>query len=190
MIERLLTLIVDESKWLPVSMLLSSAAVVFVVRRARANGVCERQTVLAAMNLFFGVTIGVMCAGHFSAVTTRLAADTLEGAPARLYLIGTALALPSIAVVRHTRGLLTGEASARTTLMVNSWLVLTLLALGPVNLPLAAPGLSTIGYQMSSRRSIGWAIVSLAVVLNVSLFIGAMIFFASGQNFEQFSGRE
>jgi hypothetical protein len=34
------------------------------------------------------------------------------------------------------------------------------------------------------------AIVSVAVVFNVALFIGALVFMASGQTFEQFSGVE
>lgn len=36
--------------------------------------------------------------------------------------------------------------------------------------------------------AVGWAIVGLALVANVGLFIGSLIFLASGQSFEEFSG--
>jgi hypothetical protein len=76
------------------------------------------------------------------------------------------------------------------TLKLNAWLALTLLALGLHNLPLAAPALLNLGYHLHSRRVVGWAFVSLAVVVNVGLFIGSLIFLASGQSFEQFRGIE
>lgn len=36
--------------------------------------------------------------------------------------------------------------------------------------------------------SVRWTIVTIAVIANVALFIGATIFMASGQSFEQFQG--
>jgi len=47
-----------------------------------------------------------------------------------------------------------------------------------------------IAYYFYSSRMMGWAIVGLAVVLQVGLFIGSLIFLASGQSFEQFRGME
>jgi hypothetical protein len=52
------------------------------------------------------------------------------------------------------------------------------------------PALFNIGYRPHSRRLVGWAIVGMAVVVNVGLFIGSVIFLASGQSFEQFRGIE
>ena len=78
--------------------------------------------------------------------------------------------------------------AGRTTTGLNAWLAVTLMALGLHNLPLAAPSLLNIGYRLHSRRAIGMAIVSVAVVFNVALFVGALIFMASGQSFEQFRG--
>ena len=78
----------------------------------------------------------------------------------------------------------------RATLVLNAWLAITLLVLGVHNLPLAAPAFFNIAYQLNSRRVLGWAIVSMAAVINVGLFIGSLIFLASGQSFEQFSGIE
>ncbi len=140
------------------------------------------------MNLFFGVTIGTMAFGHLLAVTTKLALETLEGSTAAFYAIGTALAVPSWWLIHHAWRLLAAAADhGRTTLVLNAWLAITLLALGVHNLPLAAPAFFNIGYSLHSRRVLGWAIVSMAVVVHVGLFIGSLIFLASGQSFEQFS---
>jgi hypothetical protein len=80
------------------------------------------------------------------------------------------------------------EEHKRATLLLNGWLALTLLVLGPHNLPLAAPAFFNVGYQLHSRRAVGWAIVGAAIAVNVGLFIGSLIFLASGQSFEQFRG--
>ncbi|MFN0140765.1 MAG: hypothetical protein ACKVQW_11860 [Pyrinomonadaceae bacterium] len=47
-----------------------------------------------------------------------------------------------------------------------------------------------IGYHLHTRREVGSAIVGIAVVLNIGLFIGSLIFLASGLSFEQFRGIE
>jgi len=124
-------------------------------------------------------------------VTTKIALGTLEGSAAVFYLIGVALALPSWWLIHHTpRVLAPGDAHGRATVVLNAWLATTLLALGLHNLPLAVPGFLNIGYQLHSGRVAGWAIVSTAVVVNVGLFIGSLVFLASGQSFEQFRGIE
>ncbi len=107
------------------------------------------------------------------------------------YLIGIVLAGPSWWLIVHTRRVLASDDEhGRLTLALNAWLALTLLALGLHNLPLAVPALLNIGYHLHSRKAVGWALVSLAVVVNVGLFIGSLIFLASGQSFEQFKGIE
>jgi hypothetical protein len=98
--------------------------------------------------------------------------------------------VPSYLVIAHTRAILDNTDAVRKTTGLNAWLAVTLIALGLHNLPLAAPSLMNIGYRLHSRRAIGTAIVSAAVVFNVALFIGAVIFMASGQSFEQFTGAE
>jgi hypothetical protein len=35
---------------------------------------------------------------------------------------------------------------------------------------------------------VGWAIVSLSLVATLGLFVGSLLFMASGQTFEQFRG--
>jgi hypothetical protein len=190
MIDQLVALIVDESKWLPVSMGLALLAVAILLYRHRHSDIPARHRISAGMNLFFGVTIATMSFGHLLAVTAKLASGTLVGSIPVLYLIGASLAVPSWWLVHHARGLFVGGEHGRATLVLNAWLAITLLAMGLHNLPLAAPAFFNIGYQLHSRRMVGWAIVSLAVVVNVGLFIGSLIFMASGQSFEQFSGIE
>ena len=189
MIDQLVALVVDEGKWLTASMGLAVLIVSILLFRHRHSDLPPRRRVLAAMNLFFGVTIGTMAFGHLLAVTTKLALGSLEGSILVFYVIGTALAVPSWWLIHHTREVLASDDQhGRATLVLNAWLAITLLALGVHNLPLAAPAFFNIGYHLHSRRLVGWAIVSMAVVINVGLFIGSLIFLASGQSFEQFRG--
>jgi hypothetical protein len=191
MLDALVALIVDESKWLAASMGLALFAATILLYRRRHLDLSPRRRTLAAMNLFFAVTIGTMALGHLLAVTTKLALGTLEGPVPVFYAIGIALAVPSWWLVRHAWGLFaSGAHGGRATVVLNAWLGLTLLALGLHNLPLAAPALFNIAYQLHSGRVTGWAIVGLAVVLNLGLFIGSLVFLARGQSFEQFSGIE
>jgi hypothetical protein len=185
---QLAALIVDESKWLTVAMGIAMLTVTLLLYGHSHSDIPGRRRVLAAMNLFFGVTIGIMAFGHLLAVTVKLGLGTLQGTIAVFYMIGAALAVPSWWLIHHTRATLASDDQGRATLALNAWLAITLLALGIQNLPLAAPGVLNIGYQLHSRRAVGTAIVGLAVVFNVALFIGSLIFLASGQSFEQFRG--
>jgi hypothetical protein len=189
MFDQLVALIVDESKWLTASMGSALLAVTVLLYRHRLSDLPGRRRVLAALNLFFGVTIGAMAFGHLLAVTTKLALGTLEGSIPVFYLIGIALAVPSWWLIYHTRRvLIPDDGYGRATLGLNAWLAVTLLGLGIHNLPLAAPGFLNIWYCLHSGRVVGWAIVVMAVVVNLGLFIGSLIFMASGQSFEQFRG--
>lgn len=189
MMDQLVAYIVDESKWLTASIGLALLAVTVLLCRHRYSDLPGRRQVLAAMNLFFGVTVGTMAFGHLLAVTSKLVLTTLEGPVAVFYLIGVALAVPSWWLIYHAWGGLASEKDdGRATLGLNAWLVITLLALGFHNLPLAAPGFLNIVYRLHSGRMVGLAIAGLAVVVNVGLFVGSLIFLASGQSFEQFRG--
>jgi hypothetical protein len=191
MVNQLVAYIVDESKWLTASMGLALLAVAILLYRRRHSDFPARRRVMAAMTLFFGVMIGSMAFGHLLAVTTKLALGTLEGSILVFYVIGAALAVPSWSLIHHTRRVLASDVEhGRATLVLNAWLAITLLALGLHNLPLAAPAFFNIGYHLHSRRVVGWAIVTMSVVVNVGLFIGSLIFLFSGQSFEQFSGIE
>jgi hypothetical protein len=188
--EQLTAVIVDESKWLTASMALALLTVALLLYRHRGTGLPGRRRVLAAMTLFFGVTIGSMAFGHLLAVTVKLALGTLEGSVPAFYAIGVALAAPSWWLIGHTRGVLASERHGRKTLLLNAWMAATLLSLGPYNLPLALPAFLNISYHLHSRRAVGWALVGAAAVLNVGLFVGSQIFLASGQSFERFAGVE
>lgn len=164
-----------------------AAAVLFV--RQRQSQVASRRLVLALMNLFVGVTLLAMSIGHLLAVTTKLSLGSLQGSVPKLYLIGIALIVPSVWVVLHTGRILAPDVDhGSRTVALNAWLAATLLVLGIHNLPLAAGALINIGYHLNSRKAVGWAIVSVAVVLNVGLFVGAMMFLLSGKSFEEFTG--
>lgn len=184
-----IALIVDESKWLAMSMSAAMICVALHQLRLRRSDLPGPRRVLAAMNLFFAVTIGVMAFGHLLAVTTKYLVGTLEGAASVFYLIGMALAGPSWWLIYHSlRSSVSGDGPGHKTLFLNAWLAITLLALGLHNLPLAAPGFLNIGYQVNSHRVVGWCILVLAVLVNLGLFVGSWIFLASGQSFEQFRG--
>lgn len=187
MIERIVALIVGEQRWLTASLGLALAAVMALVYRTRGTPRPPRRRVLAAMNLFFGVTIGAMAFGHLLAVSTKLAMGTLEGSVPLLYAIGIALAVPSWWLVGHTRTVLASDDHGSRTVALNAWLGLTLLALGLPNVPLALPAMFNIGYHVHRRRAVGLAIVGTAAAVMVALFIGSLVFLASGQSFEQFS---
>jgi hypothetical protein len=188
MLDQLVGLIVDESKWLATAMGIAMLAVAILLYRHRHSELSVRRRVLAVMNLFFGVTIGIMAFGHLLAVTIKVALGTIEGSVPVFYAIGAALAVPSWWLIHHTRAILASDDHGRATVVLNAWLGTTLLALGIHNLPLAVPAFFNIGYHLHSRRVVGWSIVGVAVVVNAGLFIGSLIFLASGQSFEQFSG--
>ena len=191
MVDQLVALIVDESQWLAASTAIALLAATAMVIRQRRSALSVRRRVLAAMNLFFGVMIGVMAFGHLLAVTTKLTTGTLDGPIQLFYLIGVVLAVPSWWLIVHTRRLLVpNERPGPTTLALNAAVAVTLIGLGVQNLPLAAPAFFNVGYQLHSRRVVGWAIVGFAVVANVALFVGSLEFLMSGQSFEQFSGME
>jgi hypothetical protein len=192
MLDQFVAAIVDEGKWLTASLTLAGVSVAVLLRRLRASPRTPRQRITAALNLAAGVTITTMAGGHLLAVALKLAWGTLRDGPlAVFWLIGIGLLIPAVLVVGHTRALLADrDAGPRTTVLLNGWLAITLLALGLHNLPLAAPALFTIAYRVHAGRALGWAIVSLALAFNVALFAASLVFLASGQSFEQFSGIE
>ncbi len=182
-------ILIDESKWLPVSMFLAAVAVARLLHRHRRS-LSDSATVLAAMSLFFAATIGTMALGHVLAVTIKFSRGTLEGSLAGLYGIGILIAVPSWWLIRHAPSVASSPAAAPRAVTLNAWLGATLLVLGLHNLPLVAPAVLNIGYAWHSRRIVGHALVALAVLFNAGLFVGALIFMASGQSFEEFRGIE
>ena len=189
MIDRLLVLALDESKWLSTAMLLSIIAVTVLLRQQRRQGLAARLRILEALNLFYGCMIGIMSFGHLFAVTVKLIQGTLAGSPWMLYALGLVLAIPAWwLALRAGKFVKALERWGARMLALNAWLGVCLLALGFHNWPLAGPAALNIAYQLHSKRAVGWAIVTVAIAGNLALFIGSMVFFASGQSFEQFKG--
>lgn len=188
MIERIVEIVLDESKWLTAAMLVAMlAAAVWVHRRSRQCPL-DRLTILGAMNRFYGGMIGIMAFGHILAVTVASFRGTLQGSPWLLFPLGLALAIPAWWLFFSAEHLVTGDQRwSRMTTVLNVWLGIALLAFGLHNLPLAAPAALNLAYQLHTRPVMGWTILTVAVVANLALFAGSLVFLASGQSFEQFS---
>jgi hypothetical protein len=184
----MVAIVMDESKWLTASMVLAALATGWLVRRHRAPAGGARSLIAAAMNLFFAVTIGTMAFGHLFVVTIKLLQGTLEGSRVVLYAIGVALAIPSWWLIRHAPRLADSTSAGPKAIALNAWLGVTLLFLGLHNLPLALPAALNIGYLGHARPLAGRVMLAAAVLINAGLFVGSLIFLASGRSFEEFSG--
>jgi hypothetical protein len=183
---RLAALIVGEGNWLPLAMgtaFIASGGLFFAIK---GTDIPLRQRVLALMNLFTGVMLVIMGFGHLLAVTVKLLQGTLHGSALLFYAIGIAIVMPACFIVRQTRAIL-AAGDARETVKLNAWMAITLAVLGIVNLPLAVPAFCNIGYTLHQRRWVGWTIVAIALIAGTGLFIGGLVFMASGQSFEEFS---
>lgn len=191
MTERIVVLLLDESKWLTLSMLLAIIAVLVRLKKQYRKSTPQRRMILEAMNLFSGYMVGTMSFGHLLAVTVKQVLGTLEGSVLILYPLGFVLAVPSWWMVFRIGKFLDEEERWKKRITVlNTWLILALLAVGPHNVPLALPAAFSIAYQFHSGRAVGWAIVAAEIVLILGLFAGSVVFFISGQNFEQFKGMQ
>lgn len=183
--------IVDEGKWLTVSLGLALIFVLIVHLKKRKTQLnSQKRYLLALLNLCFAIIIGFMAFGHLLAVTVKLFMETLEGSTALFYLIGIALAIPSWWLISYSILMLKPGHSTKKYLPLNLWLAVTLLVLGPYNFPLAVPGFLNIAYDLNKSKKIGWLIIILIICTYTALFIGSLIFFISGQSFEQFKGIE
>lgn len=178
--------VTGEGNWLPMAMgaAFIASGVLFFALKNRA--IPQRRRILAVMNLFTGVMLLVLGAGHLLAVTTKFVQGTLRGSALLFYAIGIAIVLPAWFVVGHTRAIVAVD-DARTTVRLNAWMAVTLGVLGIVNLPLAVPAICNVAYSLHRRHWVGWTIVGVALIACTGLFVGGLIFMASGQTFEEFS---
>lgn len=185
MTEWIAELILTESNWMPVAMAIAFVAVA-VRLRADWHTVTGRLRTLRALSLFYGVMIGIMAAGHLLAVSLIAARGTLQGSPWFLYPLGLALAVPAWWLAAEAlRGGLEDPRALRRTVGLNGWLSIALLAIGPHNWPIAAPAVLNIAYRFQTQRAVGTAIVIVAGVGYLALFVGALAFMASGEAFEE-----
>ena len=63
MTERIIGLVLDESHWLPLAMVVSAIVVVAQARRHRLQGVPRKSSTLCGLNLFYGSMLGIMASG-------------------------------------------------------------------------------------------------------------------------------
>ena len=63
MTERIIGLVLDESHWLPLAMVVSVIVVVAQARRYRRQGVPRKSSTLCGLNLFYGSMLGLMAIG-------------------------------------------------------------------------------------------------------------------------------
>ena len=189
--QTLLELVLDEGKWLFYSMLVAALVAALWLRPPMADSVFSRLAIIRGMNLFYGSMIGTMAFGHLLAVTIRMAQGTLGGSWWLLYPLGLVLFVPAWWLVAHAKGfVLEDHRSGKALLALNGWLFAALVAIGFHNLPLGAPAVLNMAYLLQTRRAVGWTIVSVAIAAHVALLAGSLVFLASGQSFEQFSGME
>jgi hypothetical protein len=179
--------IAGEGNWLPMAMTAALLAGALVYFGAQAAG--NRPRIMATMNVFVGVMLAFMGAGHLLAVGVKQLDGVLRGSPWLLYPIGIAIVLPSSLIIRHTRRLL-ADADRGAAMKLHGWLAATLLVLGLINTPLAVPALLSMAYARHSRRATGIAIVSAFALVNAGLLIGGLLFMLSGaRTFEEFNAR-
>lgn len=193
MSDRVVQIILNEGNWLPFSMGLALLAASFLLWRNRVLGLSDQVLAAGAMSLFAGVMIGNMAFGHLLAISIKLLRGDLAGSVPLLYLIGFALSAPAAWLVQRALSLRRpahgGKPSDRPLLVANVWLAATLLLLGLHNLPLALPALCNVAHQFLPGGRTAWVIVGVSVLLSGGLFAASLVFMASGQTFEEFSGR-
>ena len=96
--------------------------------------------------------------------------------------------MPSWWLIVHAPRIGASSGHDRRTLILNAGVAASLLLLGLHNLPLAVPAMLNVAYVLHTGRVVGWVLVGSTVVVNAGLLAGAVVFWMSGQSFEQFSG--
>ncbi len=183
--------VLNESRWPALAMAVAALVITLSWRRLRRSAPSPSWAE-GVLDVAFGCLVGVMAFGHLLAVTIHLVrGDTLRSPPALLYLIGLVLMVPAAWLVVGTiRSAGRSGGSSRTPIRLNVWLVIALLASGPHNGPLALPAVLRLVHAAVTRQPLRWMLAGLAAACYVALLVGSVVFAASGQSFEQFSGME
>jgi len=187
MADWLIESILADGHWLALAMVVGAGAV--ALRVFRRPGVGQRPANVA-LDTFYGCMIGVMASGHLLAVTVKMLLGSLEGSPWLLYPLGLVLLVPSIGLVAGAAGDGQSLALWRRPVALNLWLGISLLAMGLHNWILAAPAALNLAYRFSPRPGVARAVLVAILVGYTALFVGSLVFLASGQSFEQFRGIE
>ncbi len=148
----ILKALLADDNWFPVVTPICLLAVSIFVVLARIKGIPGRLIAVSALNLFFGLWIGIMGSGHLFGVTAKLLLGILPPA-IRLWIalpFGFAIALPGWWLVTLVRGLMRGDAGARKrAVWINAWLAAALLV--PA-WPLVLPPLLNVGALIATRK--------------------------------------
>jgi hypothetical protein len=153
----MLDLLLRESLWFfsatGVSVLSAIGLVVIGRRQHAPIGVA----VTAALNLLFGLWIGIMGAGHLFAVTTKALLGILRPDINLWFAIpfGLAMAVPGWWLVGQVRALLRqNERSNSQAMWLNAWLALVLIV--PAGPPAALPAVNAILLLVRRRGRRAW----------------------------------
>ena len=148
----MLRLLLNEALWFPAATLIALLAATALLVSTRTQSVAKRTRATLALNLFYGVLIGIMGVGHLLAVSIKTVAGTLPASTNAwlVFPLGFALAVPAWWLVVTVRALKRSEKAARATALgLNLWLGLILLI--PAG-PLAAPAaLNLVMLAMKAR---------------------------------------
>ena len=134
----MLDLLLKDNTWLLAATATALLAVIALVLKQRR--LASRRTILTcALNLFWGLWIGIMGTGHLFAVTTKAMQGTLSPAVHLWFAIpmGFALAVPGWLLVANIRGLTRKLETPRKIAIGLNGLVGLVLAV--VQLPLVVP---------------------------------------------------
>ena len=187
--DKLLDLIVDESKWMPFSFVVALAGSWFWWWRERKLSDGPLPLIDGLLNLFYGCLIGTMAFGHVLAVSVKAGQGTLDQSLFLMLLLGAALATPCVALLACVvRARHLGSNCPRYLLWSNVGLAIVLLALGLHNAPLAAPTLLNIVLLKRPRPWLAKVAVTLGVAAYGFLVVGSIVFLAHGGSFEDFQG--
>ncbi len=149
----ILEALLADDNWFPVVTPICLLAVAVFVVLARRRRVPGRLVAVSALNLFFGLWIGIMGTGHLFGVTAKLLLGILPPA-IRLWIafpFGFAIAVPGWWLVTLVRRLSRSDAAAtRLAIWINAWLVLVLLV--PA-WPLVLPPVLNLAALIATRRT-------------------------------------
>ena len=146
----MLDVFLKEEPWLLLATTLGLIAVLALIIRLRRQQLSTRATITSALNLFFGLWIGIMGAGHLFAVTSKSLLGTL---PPNIHLwiaipFGFAIAVPGWWLVASLRALARQENPARKRAMaLNGWLGLVLVIPAVPLVVLPAVNLALLAWQ-------------------------------------------
>jgi len=138
----MLEVLLKDENWFPVVTPVTAFVAIAFLAIARRRRVPARWIIVGALNLFFGLWIGIMGTGHLFAVTTKLILGILplNVNPWVVLPFGFAIAVPGWWLTAKIHRLVTGDTRTRKEAMwLNAWLaaVLVVPAWPLVVLPLA-----------------------------------------------------